>query len=112
MLDGRVLTEDWFHGYELDKPREPWINHVFNFEDLTPYRVPINYPPIIPDPSLLTAVGPQHFPIHPPSPRRHQADKTENIMQDAVISTADGGHRFYLVCWKGRPDFPLYMGTD
>ena len=59
---------------------------------MTPYRTPVDYLAIIPDPPSLTSAGPRPFPVHapPPPPRRHHTEEIEDILEDEIVSIADG----------------------
>lgn len=52
--------------YEFEFLQELGIILVFNVNDLTLYRTLIEYPTILVDPSSLTFVDPQSFPVYPP----------------------------------------------
>jgi len=101
----RVLRRFGSNAYELEIPRELGINPVFNVEDLTPYRTQVDYSAVIPDPPSSTAASSQSFPVPPPpSLRRHHTEEIEDIFEDEIVSTADGGYQRYLVHWRGRPE--------
>ena len=91
--------------YELEIPRELGINPVFNIENLTLYRTPVDYPVVIFDPPSSTFTSTQPFTVHSPLPsRRHHTEKIEENLKDEIVSTADGGYQRYLVHWRGRPE--------
>jgi len=45
-------------------------------------------------------------PSLPPLPRRkpnHTTEQIDEIINDQIVSTRDGGYQRFLVCWKGLP---------
>ena len=44
--------------------------------------------------------------MHPPPPpsRRHHTEEIKDILEDEIISTADGGYQRYLVRWRRLPE--------
>ena len=95
------------NAYELDIPGNLGVRPVFNVKNLTLYGAPDDYPAIIPDPSSSLAIDLQHVSVPPPplQPlRRHQLKKIENILEDKIISTINGGFQRYLVRWKEGPE--------
>lgn len=86
--------------YELVIPHSLRINSVFNIKDLTIYRSPFDYPVVILDLSSSTSPGYRHFPIHTPSPltlQKHCLVEIENILENEIISIANGEYQYYLV---------------
>lgn len=78
---------------------------TFNIENLVAYKGPdfrlenslVNESD--PEPTFERSLLPP-LPNIPPT-----TDEINNILDDEIISTRDGGIQRYLVCWKGRPNF-------
>ena len=83
---------------KLEIPRELGTNPIFNVEDLTPYRSPVNCcysPPIIIDFRRSAAFSSASTP--PPPLRRHHIEEIEDILENEIVLTANGENQRYLV---------------
>ncbi|CAL2237612.1 unnamed protein product [Prunus armeniaca] len=101
----QVLKQLGSNAYMLELPPEMGISPIFNIEDLAPYKEPAasdntsaeNSDPFsISDFSSLTPLLPR------PSPK--EKDIVEDILDDQIVSTRQGGYHKFLVKWKNRPN--------
>lgn len=69
-----------FNVFELEIPPMLRINQIFNVENLTPYRPPIDYPIVISDPSSLTFACLPPLLVDSLSPRKHHIKEIEDIL--------------------------------
>jgi hypothetical protein len=92
------------NAYMLELPPEMGISPIFNIEDLAAYKEPDasentsaeNSDPFsISDFSSLTPLLPR--------PRPKEKDIVEDILDDQIVSTRQGGYHKFLVKWKNRP---------
>ena len=75
----------------------------FNIEDLVAYKRPNFFPdnPLLDEPS--PEPSPER-PLLPPLPQihpTHMAEQIDEIIDDQIVSTRDGGYHRFLVRWKG-----------
>ncbi|XP_038972521.1 uncharacterized protein LOC120104756 [Phoenix dactylifera] len=104
----KILKRVGSNAYVVDIPSDFGINPVFNVEDLVAYRGPTTIPadPFNePDTDLTSnfeTISPT--PVLPPVPFSPQiTDTMEQILDDQIVSTQNGGYQRYLVRWHGRP---------
>ncbi|KAL6191584.1 hypothetical protein ACLB2K_037974 [Fragaria x ananassa] len=93
----RILQRAGTNAYVLELPSEMGISSTFNVEDLLPYKEHVV--PLLPFSSEFS-------PIIPPQPhsKAPKRDVVEDIVDEQVISTRQGGYQKYLIKWKDRPD--------
>ncbi|CAB4263778.1 unnamed protein product [Prunus armeniaca] len=101
----KVLKRLGSNAYMLQLPPEMGIIPIFNIEDLVPYKEPAAFdntsaensdPFSISDFSSLTPLLPH--------PRPKEKDIVEDILDDHIVSTRQGGYHKFLVKWKNRPN--------
>ncbi|KAI5342226.1 hypothetical protein L3X38_010101 [Prunus dulcis] len=101
----QVFKRLGLNAYMLELPPEMGISPIFNIEDLAPYKEPAasdntsaeNSDPFsISDFSSLTPLLQR--------PRPKEKDIVEDILDDQIVSTGQGGYHKFLVKWKNRPN--------
>ena len=94
------------NAYVVDLPSDFDTSLSFNIEDLIAYK----RPKFFPDNPLLDEPSPEpspERPLLPPLPQihpTHMAEQIDEIIDDQIVSTRDGGYHRFLVRWKGLPD--------
>ena len=85
----------------LDLPNDMDISHVFNVEDLLPYRGTFE-PSTLPS-SVSTGEASKGVPIVPSL--QYSKEMVDIILDDEFVTSRDGGFRHLLIKWHGRPDY-------
>jgi len=80
----------------LDSPNHMDASHVFNVEDLTPYRGTFE-PHVLHHGPSIDSLAPC-APLPPP-----QKDELEAILDDDIVSSSHNDFCHYLVQWRGQP---------
>ena len=76
------------------------ISHVFNVEDLLPYRGTFE-PSTLPS-SVSTGEASKGAPTMPSL--QFSKETMDTILDDEFVTSRDGGFRRFLVKWHGHPD--------
>ena len=103
----KILKKINSNAYVVDLLPNFGISPSFNIEDLIAYKEPQIFPLII-----LLLDEPSHEPIPErpllrPLPQIHHTYMTEQIdeiIDDQIVSTKNGGYHRFLIRWKGLPD--------
>ncbi|KAI9200022.1 hypothetical protein LWI28_001578 [Acer negundo] len=95
----RVLKRLGSNAYLLDLPADLPISPVLNVSNLYPYRGTFE-PPVL---SSDVSAGPSNssLPCIPPVAANH-VDQVEQILDDSLVTSIQGGCRQFLVRWHGR----------
>ena len=92
--------------YVLNLPEGFGISPIFTVEDMIMYKdLDFNSSnPLLDEPTQdLTSKGPSLPPL--PNLPPYAAEQIDKMIEDEIISTTDGGTRWYLVHWKEKPEF-------
>ncbi|KAI9196904.1 hypothetical protein LWI28_027985 [Acer negundo] len=95
----RVLKRLGSNAYLLDLLADLTISSVFNVSDLYPYRGTFEPPVLSSD--VYTGPSSSSLPCIPPVATNH-VDQVEQILDDRLVTSIQGGCRQFLVRWHGR----------
>ena len=93
------------NAYVINLPEGFGISPIFNVENLVAYKGTDFYPSnlLLNEPTRdLTSEGPS-LPLLSYLPP-YAAEQIDKMIEDEIISTTNGGTRWYLVHWKGKSE--------
>ena len=88
------------NAYLLHLPNYIDVSHVFNVEDLLPYRDTFD-PSTLPS-SVSAGEASKGAPTMPSL--QFSKETMDTILDDEFVTSKDGGFRRFLVKWHGHPD--------
>ena len=97
----KVLKKIRSNAYILELPSDLGINPTFNVSDLIEYKEPMMIP--------SEPFGPDHIfeseplPEYPQTTIPQKWEKTEQILDNKIVTTRNKDYYRYLVRWQGRP---------
>ena len=95
-----IIRKLRYNAYLLDLPNDMDINHVFNVEDLLPYRC--TFEPSTLSSSVFACEASKGPPIMPLF--QYSKEMVDIILDDELVTYRDDGFRRFLVKWHGCPD--------
>ena len=102
------------NAYVVDLPPDFGISLSFNVEDLIAYYGPNFFSdnPLLDKPSHEPI---SETPLLPPLPQiqpTHTAKQIDEIIDDKIVPTRDGGYHNLLICWRGLPDSENFWSSN